>query len=183
MTTAIDHPTLAHVKNAFPSTALTATSFRGQTSLIVPEANAHDVLTFLRNDPNCDYAFLSDVTAVDYLDYPIEQPGRFAVVWVLRSYTHSLLLVVKTYVSPTLDTTGNEIDPALSIASVCDVWAGAEWMEREVFDMFGITFRDHPDLRRILLWKDFPAFPLRKDYPLRGRGERNNLAVLDRDSR
>ncbi|HIB01593.1 MAG TPA: NADH-quinone oxidoreductase subunit C, partial [Phycisphaerales bacterium] len=62
-----------------------------------------------------------------------------------------------------------------------DIWEGAEWREREVFDMFGIHFRNHPDLRRILMWKDFPAFPLRKDYPLQGRGERTNLVVVKRD--
>jgi NADH-quinone oxidoreductase subunit C len=90
---------------------------------------------------------------------------------------------VKSYLSPTIDTTGNERDPGLDIASVCDLWAGAEWMEREVFDMFGITFSNHPDLRRILLWEDYPAFPLRKDFPLRGRGERDNLAVVDRETR
>ena len=183
MSTPIDHPTLAHIKGAFGSLTLSATSFRGQTSLIVPAADVHDVLAFLRNDPNCDYAFLSDVTGIDYLDYPVEQPGRFAVVWVLRSYTHNLRFVVKSYLSPTIDTTGNERDPGLDIASVCDLWAGAEWMEREVFDMFGITFSNHPDLRRILLWEDYPAFPLRKDFPLRGRGERDNLAVVDRETR
>jgi NADH-quinone oxidoreductase subunit C len=82
-----------------------------------------------------------------------------------------------------MDTLGADIDPALTIDSVCDIWIGAEWLEREVFDMFGITFRNHPDLRRILLWKDYPAFPLRKDYPLTGRGEREKYATLDRDSR
>ena len=64
--------------------------------------------------------------------------------------------------------------------SVCDLWAGAEWPEREVYDMFGIRFRNHPDLRRILTWEDFPAHPLRKDYPLRGRGEREMYTVMER---
>jgi NADH-quinone oxidoreductase subunit C len=66
--------------------------------------------------------------------------------------------------------------------SACDLWAGAEWMEREVFDMLGIRFRNHPDLRRILLWEEYPGHPLRKDYPLRGRGERESYQVVDRTS-
>ena len=76
----------------------------------------------------------------------------------------------------------HEPDPALEIDSVTDLWPGAEWPEREVFDMFGIRFRNHPDLRRILTWEEFPAHPLRKDYPLRGRGERETYKVVDRES-
>ena len=180
----LDHPpTLPHIKKAFGDVTFKATEFRGLTTLVVPTEKAHDVLAFLRNDPECDYTFLIDVTAIDYLDYPVEQPGRFAVVWVLQSYSKNLRLVVKTHMDPTLDTLGIEEDPALELESVCDIWVGAEWMEREVFDMFGIRFRNHPDLRRILLWKDYPGHPLRKDYPLRGRGERENYTTLDRESR
>ena len=75
---------------------------------------------------------------------------------------------------------GGLSDPALEVDSVTDIWPGAEWPEREVYDMFGIRFRNHPDLRRILMWKDFPAHPLRKDYPLRGRGERETYRVVHR---
>ena len=79
------------------------------------------------------------------------------------------------------DTTGIEPDPALEVDSATDIWPGCEWREREVYDMYGIRFRNHPDLRRILLWKDYPAHPLRKDYPLRGRGERETYKVVHRD--
>ncbi len=72
--------------------------------------------------------------------------------------------------------------PALYLDSVTDIWPGAEWPEREVFDMFGIRFRNHPDLRRILTWEAYPAHPLRKDYPLRGRGEREQYKIVDRTS-
>jgi NADH-quinone oxidoreductase subunit C len=175
-----DHPSLARVKAAFGGRHLRVTEFRGQVSLVVEPQDAHEILRFLRDDPECEYALLVDVTGADYLDYPAQMPGRFVVVWVLRSLTHNTLLLVKSYLDPSLDTTGIEADPTLEIDSVCDIWDGAEWREREVFDMFGIRFRNHPDLRRILLWRDFPAHPLRKDYPLRGRGERENFVVVDR---
>ncbi len=177
-----DHPTLPLVKASFSSLTLTATLFRGQTTLIVPAENVHAIMRFLRDDPECDYDLLSDVVGIDYLKYPSETQGRFAVVYLLASYSHNRRLAVKVFLDPTLDTSGIEPDPALELETVTDIWPGAEWPEREVYDMFGIRFRNHPDLRRILMWKDFPAHPLRKDYPLRGRGERENYRVLDRES-
>lgn len=176
----LDHPSLARVKSAFADVKLMATEFRGQTTLVAPPSHLHRVLRFLRDDPACDYNFLSDVTAVDYLGYPAATPGRFAVVYLLASHAHSLRLTVKTYLDPTLDTSGIAVDPALEVDSATDIWPGCEWREREVYDMFGIRFRNHPDLRRILTWKDYPAHPLRKDYPLRGRGERETYKVVDR---
>ena len=175
-----DHPTLPLVKAAFSSLTLTATLFRGQTTLIVPAENVHAIMRFLRDDPECDYDLLSDVVGIDYLKYPAETQGRFAVVYLLASYSHNRRLTVKVFLDPTLDTSGIEPDPALELQTVTDIWPGAEWPEREVYDMFGIRFRNHPDLRRILMWKDYPAHPLRKDYPLRGRRERENYRVLDR---
>lgn len=180
MTTTPDHPTLALVKAAFPNASLKATKFRGDTTLIAPRDEAHAVLRFLRDDPSCDYDFLSDVTAVDYLNYPAETLGRFAVVWILASTTHGHRLTVKTFVDPDGSTEGIAEDAGLEVDSVCDIWPGAEWREREVYDMFGIRFANHPDLRRILMWRDFPGHPLRKDYPLRGRGERERYKVLER---
>jgi len=177
----LDHPTLPAVKAAFPDVPLHAAEFRGQTTLVVPPATLHRVLRFLRDDPQCDYNFLSDVTAADYLGYPAPQPGRFAVVYLLLSHAFNRRLTVKAYLDPSMDTAGNAEDPALEVDSACDIWPGAEWREREVYDMYGIRFRNHPDLRRILLWKDYPAFPLRKDYPLRGRGEREAYRVLQKN--
>lgn len=177
----LDHPTLMLVKEAFPETTFKATEFRGQTTLIVPPADLHKVMRFLRDDPRCDYSFLSDVTGVDYLGYPAKTLGRFAVVYVLASYQHNRRLLVKTFLDPSIDTRGIDADPALEVESVTDIWPGAEWREREVFDMFGIRFSNHPDLRRILLWRDYPAHPLRKDYPLRGRGERETYNITTRE--
>lgn len=181
MATKLDHPTLPRIKAMFSDVKLMAAEFRGTTTLVVPTEHAHKILRFLRDDVECDYNFLSDVTAVDYLNYPAQMPGRFAVVWLISSYRHNLKLAVKTYLDPTVDTTGVEEDPALVVDSVTDIWPGAEWREREMFDMFGIRFRNHPDLRRILTWEGYPAHPLRKDYPLRGRGEREMYRVVERD--
>jgi NADH-quinone oxidoreductase subunit C len=178
----LDHPSLLLVKAAFSDVKFLATEFRGQSTLVVPPMDLHRVLRFLRDDAACDYNALTDVTAVDYLGYPSKTPGRFAVVYLLMSLTHNRRLTVKTYVDPTLDTTGIEVDPGLEVDSVTDIWPGAEWREREVYDMYGIRFRNHPDLRRILTWKEFPAHPLRKDYPLRGRGERETYRTIDRQA-
>lgn len=184
MTTAakptLDHPIFPLVRAAFASKRFRATEHQGQATLIVEPADLHEVLSFLRNDPRCDFNFLSDVIGVDYLNYPAPPIARFAVIYNLCSYSRTDRIFVKTFLDPSMPTQGIDEDPALYLDSVCDLWPGAEWTEREVFDMLGIRFRNHPDLRRILLWKDFPAHPLRKDYPLRGRGERERYNVVDR---
>lgn len=178
----LDHSTFRAVKGQFPGKKFRGTEFRGQSTLVVEPADLLEVMRFLRDDPRTQYNFLSDVTAVDYLGYPSKQPGRFAVVYVLVSLGRDDRFIVKTYVDPTLPTDGILKDPGLEVESVTSLWPGAEWPEREVYDMFGIRFRNHPDLRRILTWEEFPAHPLRKDYPLRGRGEREQYGVVDRTS-
>ncbi|MEL6497507.1 MAG: NADH-quinone oxidoreductase subunit C [Planctomycetota bacterium] len=176
----LDHPMFAVVKEAFPGKRFRGTEFRGESSLIVQPEDLHEVLAFSKNDPRCNYAFLSDCFGVDYLNYPADMPGRFGVIYNLCNYDNASRLFVKTYLDPSIPTGGIEEDPALYLDSVCDLWAGAEWPEREVFDMFGIRFRNHPDLRRILTWEDYPAHPLRKDYPVKGLGEREQYRVVDR---
>ena len=178
----LDHPTFKIVKEAFPGKKFRATEFRNQSTLIVEPANAHEVLAFLRDDPRCTYKFLCDVGGIDYLNYPAKTVGRFAVVYNLLSFDRDDRFFVKVFLDPSMPTDGVADDPALYLDSVCDLWPGAEWPEREVFDMMGIRFRNHPDLRRILTWEDFPAHPLRKDYPVRGRGEREQYRVVDRTS-
>ena len=177
----LDHPTLPHLKEKFPGAGLRAAEFRGQTSVLVPAAILHDVLRFLKEDPRCDYNQLLDVAGVDYLNYPGHTGGRFGVVYNLVSHRDNNRLFVKVLLDPSVPTDGIEPDPALHLPSVCDLWPGAEWPEREVFDMFGVRFDNHPDLRRILLWEQYPAHPLRKDYPLRGRGERESYRVVARE--
>lgn len=176
----LDHPVFAAVKERFADRTLRATEFRGQSTLIVTPDDLHEILAFLRNEQGFD--MLSDVLGIDYLDYPQHMPGRFAVVYILISTTRTDRFFVRVHLDPSVPTDGIEADPALVLDSVCDLWPGAEWREREVFDMFGIRFANHPDLRRILTWTDFPAHPLRKDYPLRGRGERESYRVVDRTS-
>ncbi len=127
----------------------------------------HDVLKLLRNERQFD--FLVDLTAIDYLEYP-DAIDRFGVVYLVSSTKHAERLIVKTFVNPP--------DPDLPTAT--DLWKGANWMEREVFDMYGIVFHGHPDLRRILMPDEFVSYPLRKDYPLKGMGERHNFPVITR---
>jgi NADH-quinone oxidoreductase subunit C len=129
--------------------------------------DAKDLIRFLRDEPSLGFAMFIDITAVDYLRYPVEQPGRFAVVYTLLSPSLGVKVQVKAFVP--------EGDPRLP--SVADLYAGANWTEREVWDLYGIEFMGHPDLKRILMPDDYEGHPLRKDYPLKGRGERGNFPV------
>jgi NADH-quinone oxidoreductase subunit C len=132
----------------------------GWTSVIVRADRLKDVMTWLRDSPEHRYDYLVDVTAVEYRDR--ERP--LEVVYQLRSLERKANLRVKV-----------ELDPRgeLAVDSVTPLWAGADWLEREVYDMFGIVFAGHPDLRRILMWETYAeGYPLRKDFPLRGRFSR-----------
>jgi NADH-quinone oxidoreductase subunit C len=142
--------------------------FRDNLRLLVPHSRLIELLSLLQS--RCGFDLLSELGATDYLGYPGRTRSRFEVHYVLRNLDTSELLVVKTGVD----------DPDPSLPSAVGIWPGADWMEREVFDMFGIRFVGHPDLRRILMPEEFTAYPLRKDYPLRGRGERHNFPRLRR---
>jgi NADH-quinone oxidoreductase subunit C len=146
---------------------VTETTFRDNRRFVVSEARLYGVLEFLKRDRGFD--MLVEMTAVDYLEYE-GATDRFGVVYVLINTATGERVMVKTHVNPP--------DPALPSAYA--LWKSADWLEREVFDMFGIVFKGHPDLRRILMPEEFTAFPLRKDYPLKGRGERHNFPVLTR---
>src|SRR5689334_17133036 len=132
----------------------------GDTIVYVGRERAHDVLTWLHEAPGQQFDYLTDVTAVEYRDP--ERP--LEVVWQLRSLPRKADLRVKVE----LDKQG-----PLEVASVWDLWHGADWLEREVYDMFGVVFTGHPDLRRILMWETYAeGYPLRKDFPLRGHFSR-----------
>ena len=157
--------TAAALKEAFQSVDLSA--FRGQTRAVVPVEQVFEVLRWLKEEKGFD--LLVDVTCVDYLHFR-EARNRFGLVYLLANTQTNERLTIRTFVN----------DPEPEAPSVVPLWEGANWLEREVWDMFGIRFAGHPDLRRILLPEEFTAYPLRKDYPLQGRGERHNFPVLRR---
>lgn len=142
-----------------------------QMCLRVPSDRLIEVMTFLRFDPSCLFEQLVDLTCVDYLEFP-GATDRYGVTYGLLSLTKEHRLWVKCFVN----------DPAPAVPSVTCIWKGADWQEREVWDMFGVKFTGHYDLRRILTWEGFEAHPLRKDYPLEGRGEREDFKRIERDS-
>jgi NADH-quinone oxidoreductase subunit C len=132
----------------------------GETSVVVDGARLLEIVRWLHDDPTQRYDYLSDVTAVEFRDP--EQP--LEVVWHLRSIPFRRFVRLKVLL---------ERGAKLDVQSVWPVYKGADWLERECFDMFGITFSGHPDLRRILMWEQYrEGFPLRKDFPLRGRFSR-----------
>lgn len=162
----MDHAeTLAKLQERFGT--LATAQFRDNFRVIVSPGQVADVLRFLKE--SCGFDMLVDITAVDYLHYP-DAKDRFGVVWCLLNTATGERLIVKTYLN----------EPDLVLPSAYFLWRGADWMEREVYDLFGIVFEGHPDLRRLLMPEAFTAYPLRKDYPLRGRGERHNFPVITR---
>jgi NADH-quinone oxidoreductase subunit C len=160
--------TLATLARVFGEGAFPTSTFRDNLRLFVPPARLLDVLGVLKDQ--CGFAMLAELGGADYLGYPGKVRARFEVHYVLLNLETSERLVVKAGLD----------EPDLTLPSAVPLWPGADWMEREVFDMYGITFAGHPDLRRILMPEEFTAFPLRKDYPLRGRGERHNFPRLTR---
>ena len=142
------------LKAQFGDAILATTSQHGDETAIVAPARWREVATFLRDDPRCDMALFVDLTAVDWKD----REPRFDVVLHVYSVTKGHRLRLKAPI-------GDAEADGLEIDSLVSVWAGANWFERETFDMFGVVFRGHPDLRRILLYPEFQGHPLRKDYP------------------
>jgi NADH-quinone oxidoreductase subunit C len=157
--------TTAMLKQVF--TTIAASEFRGHARVVVPVASLHDLLQTLKEKHGFD--LLVDITCVDYLNYRGAK-NRFGLVYLLANTETSERITVRCFVN----------DPEPAAPSVVGLWEGANWLEREVWDMFGIRFTGHPDLRRILLPEEFAAYPLRKDYPLQGRGERHNFPVITR---
>jgi NADH-quinone oxidoreductase subunit C len=158
---------VTRLRERFGAEAFTTSQFRDNRRVIVPAAGVRAVLEFLKQE--CGFDMLAELSAADYLHYP-EARDRYGVWYVLLDTAAGTRLVVKTFV--------NDPDPVLP--SVFSLWKGSDWMEREVYDMYGIVFEGHPDLRRILMPDEFTAFPLRKDYPMRGKGERHNFPYVTR---
>ena len=152
--------TAAALVERFGADVIRVTESCGDTIVSVPAQRAREVLAWLKDDPGQQFNYLTDVTAVDYRDpeLPLE------VVYQLRSLDRRVDLRLKIPLDK---------KATLEVESVVSLWAGADWLEREVFDMFGVTFRGHHDLRRILMWETYAeGYPLRKDFPLRGHFSR-----------
>jgi|Deesub1362B_J571_1020462.scaffolds.fasta_scaffold04436_4 NADH-quinone oxidoreductase subunit C len=161
---------LKKIREKFGDAVLETSDALGEAAVSVRRDVIVDLLKFLREDPDLAFDFLMDLCGVDYL----EMGGfeRFAVVYHLYSLKHNHRVRVKAFVP--------ENDPRID--SVTELWAAANWAEREVYDMYGIEFNNHPDMRRILCPDDFVGNPLRKDFPLQGIGYRESFEKIDRES-
>ena len=148
---------LAKIQERFADQVVGTGEHSGQKWIEVKRDRVVEVLRFLRD---AGYEVLTDLTCVDYLNQGT--PERFAIVYNLYSLQENVRTRVKAWVP--------ESDPTIETAS--SVWKAAPWAEREVYDLYGIVFKNHPDLKRIVLPNDYVGHPLRKDYPLTGRGER-----------
>jgi NADH-quinone oxidoreductase subunit C len=151
----------------FGGGSFTTSAFRDNRRLHAPADRLFDFMTVLKEE--CGFDMLTEIAGVDYLNYP-NAADRYGVIYGLVNTTSGERLFVKVLLN----------DPEPVVASVVPLWTGADWMEREVYDMYGIRFDGHPDLRRILMPEASTCYPLRKDYPLRGRGERHNFPVITR---
>jgi NADH-quinone oxidoreductase subunit C len=155
------NPSAEALERQFGAAVRRVTESCGATIVYVDPARVREILAWLKDAPGEAYNYLADVTAVEYRDpdLPLE------VVYELFSLPRRVGLRIKAALPK---------DGPLELDSVVPVWAGANWLEREVFDMFGVRFRGHPDLRRILMWETYAeGHPLRKDFPLRGRFSRS----------
>lgn len=146
-----EHPLVARLRAGVNGAVLASNAFRGDATAIVPRERLLEVCRFLRDDAELRFDMLTDVTAVDYLG----RVPRFEVVYHL----YSIPLNHRIRIKVALD----EGDPRLP--SVVPIWVGANWLERETWDLYGIVFEGHPNLKRIYLYEEFQGHPLRKDYP------------------
>lgn len=137
----------------YPDEVKEIREFRGQISVIVKKERIREIMEYLHDTPQLCFSYLRDICGVDYLG---EKEPRFEVVYQLYSVSHQHSIRIRAEVP--------ENDPVID--SVTGIWDGANWIERECYDMFGVRFRGHPDLRRILMPEDWDGHPLRKDYPL-----------------
>lgn len=159
MTIGSDSILIKNIKEKFGHSVLDTVVFKNEVTHIIKKENLLAICNFLKNDSEFQFNFLSDIAGVDY--FP--QKPRFEVVYHLYSIPkkHRLRLKIK-------------LEDSETAPSVTSIWKTADWAEREAYDMFGIIFENHPDLKRIYMPDDWEGFPLRKDYPLRGYKDRYN---------
>jgi NADH-quinone oxidoreductase subunit C len=156
------------VRKHFPGDVLDSHSRLGNDTVVLEGKRLRDVMTLLRDDPSTQMNFLRAITCVDYH----RREPRFEVIYILYSMTHKHMLTLRVVV--------NEDD--CRVPSVHDLYGCAAWHEREVFDMYGVRFDGHPDLRRVLLYEEFEGHPLRKDYAKQASQPRVELLSRERDS-
>ncbi|UCD37422.1 MAG: NADH-quinone oxidoreductase subunit C [Fidelibacterota bacterium] len=156
------------LREKFPEGFIEITEFRDMLTIHIRGEHVLKLLRTLKTDPRFAFNFLSGITAVDHLE--MEGHARFSVVYHLLNQHEARRIVVRAWV--------HEEEPRLP--SAYPLWKTADWQEREVYDLFGVEFTDHPDLMRIMNPDYFEYHPLRKDYPLQGRGERDNFKVVKR---
>jgi NADH-quinone oxidoreductase subunit C len=142
------------LRERYPEEVKEIKEFRGQVSVMVKKGRLKEIMEYLHDTPELCCSLLKELCGVDYLG---KKEPRFEVIYQLYSITHRHALRIRAEVP--------EDDP--TIESVVSIWDGANWLERECYDMFGIRFTGHPDLRRILMPEDWEGYPLRKDYPLK----------------
>ena len=146
------------IKTKFPNLALESYAQQGDSVVIVKKEAIKEIAFFLKNDPSFQFNLLADLFAVDYL-YWEEKAERFEITYNLFSITNNQRIFIKVRVAEDVP----EVD------SITALWPAANWFEREVWDMFGIRFQGHPNLKRILMYEEFKGHPLRKDYPFNKR--------------
>lgn len=164
------HPVVARLKETFGESIVEAHAHRGDVTAVVTAARYHEAVQFLRDDPECSFDFLTDLAGLDRLK--MKQKPRFEVVLHLYSRKTNSRFRLKTRPE-------NDREPKLE--SIVDLYPAANWPEREVFDMFGVHFDGHPDLRRILMYDEFVGHPLRKDYPVNKRQPRITMRDIPDD--
>ncbi len=152
------------IKKRFAGAVLSAKAEFGEGTVSIKRDSLLDVCRFLHDDPELYFDFITDICSVDF----IGQEERYEVVYHFYSVKHNHRIRIKARV-PEKDAV---------IDSLCPIWKGANWLEREVYDLMGIKFNGHPDMRRILMPDDFVGHPLRKDYPIEGRGERSSFDFI-----
>jgi NADH-quinone oxidoreductase subunit C len=146
------------INTGFPDTVLDIKAFRNETTLLIKKEKIQEVSQYLKHD--FDFKFIVDITAVDYLG---KKTPRFEVVYYLHRFGSEFNENVRVRLKVEVP------EEDLKVLSVTPVWSGANWLEREVYDLFGIEFVGHPDLRRILMPEEYDASPLRKDFDVRNR--------------
>ena len=165
-----DSPEFRLIQEHFAGEIVSSRQFRDEKTITVKKQNIVAIARMLRDDTETNLNYMSDMTAVDRLNYMKEGEARFEIVYNLYSMGTFKRFRLKAEVS----------EDDLSISTVEMVWPVANWLEREIFDMFGIVFNGHSDLRRILMPDDWVGHPLRKDFPLGGEEVEFTFNVRDR---